>query len=268
MQQKDGALDFLQEVCRNRKVVLDVHHPDRLWDLPGERAIYHCQAFADQVQEHVKQIQFIPLMCPEMGEGGRALFQRETKYVIGWHGLWIPHKGVEKLIQAVALMRDRRIDVSFFAIGGLHDINLETRQKSWDYWIQCNDAAFRHDVQPFCQMWNELLPYPDVRATLEVCDVMCLPYDLIEFHDQSSAAAAAIAVERPLVVTKVPMFDEWADTAHFLSGDSPACLADELGCLLRDTGAMKHYVTTAKLAHAERSRQSISEQYKVFVEGV
>ena len=223
---RPGIDQWLHSLIEGREIVFDIHDPLGLADFQTakQEAIYHCHAFKPELA--FRRIAYAPLLPPDMPEGGKPLCASSATYKIGWHGLWAPHKGIHLLIEAVKILHKSVIDAGLVAIGAFHDISEGTRLGSLAYWNRCVEMA--QGMDGIVGMSYNLASYADIRATLEACDILALPYSCFE-KGQSSAAAACIALGKPLIVTPAPLFDDLRDYVFTTAGYEAEDLAVTLG---------------------------------------
>lgn len=227
-----------------KEVILDVHDPGGLEDLVGfsNSVIYHSPDFVSEVKAF-QNYHFIPMMSPVMPDGGQKLTTSSASRVIGWHGLWNLHKGCDLAITAVNELRFSGLDAGLIAVGAIHNIDQDSQYRSQLHLENCSMLVRAFSLEDVVGIRAGLASYADIRATLEPCDLFCLPYDS-PWPGQSSAAATLMAFGKPLIVSDIPMF-------HDLSG------------------AIKlHELTVADLTHAVRRLMESEQEYELAAESV
>lgn len=147
--------------------------------------------------------------------------------VIGCHGFFFRHKGIDKLIRAVALLRQEWPHLK------LRLVNARFPDEGHDTYIhECKQLATSLGMADAIEWHQEFLPIEDVDALLAGCDVIALPYD--ESDDSASGAVrVSLTSMAPLVATKVKIFAELGDAAEWADSNDPQTLADVLALLLR-----------------------------------
>lgn len=264
--------DILQWVYRlveaGHEIILDVHDPGGIEQLTGyaSKVVYHSEHFREYVGRHYpdRQSEFVPMMCPIMGADGRCAVSRpNTQYIVGWHGLVAPHKGLLTLIGAVKLLRDRSRDVGLLAQGGIHDLGSGSeRARSQAAFDACVNAVEHYSMSEHVKLHCAMLSYADIRATLGYCDVFCLPYTTM-IPGNTSAALVCLALERPLVVTPVPMFRDIAGAALESRDISAEAVAEALEQVLYDS-EYQDWRLNAMAFHAQHTPEVVSQKYRAF----
>jgi glycosyltransferase involved in cell wall biosynthesis len=147
--------------------------------------------------------------------------------VIGCHGFFFRHKGIDKLIRAVAILRQEWPRLR------LRLINARFPGESHDAFIrECKQLAASLGMADAIEWHQDFLPIEQVDALLAGCDVIALPYD--ESDDSASGAVrVSLTSMVPLVATKVKIFAELGDAAEWAASNDPEVLADTLTTLLR-----------------------------------
>lgn len=146
--------------------------------------------------------------------------------IIGCHGFFFRHKGIDKLILAVALLRKRWPKVR------LRLVNARFPDPGHDHYIaECKALASQLGIADAVEWYQDFLPITEVNQLLASCDVIALPYE--ESDDSASGAVrVALASMVPLVATRVKIFAELQDAAHWAQSNSPERLAEAIGELL------------------------------------
>lgn len=147
--------------------------------------------------------------------------------IIGCHGFFFRHKGIDKLIRAAALLRQewprlklRLVNARFPDEG--HD----------DYIRECKQLANDLGLADAIEWYQDFLPIEQIDNLLSDCDVISLPYD--ESDDSASGAVrVSLSSMVPLVATKVKIFAELGEAAEWVPSNDPEALADVLAMLLR-----------------------------------
>lgn len=147
--------------------------------------------------------------------------------IIGCHGFFFRHKGIDKLIRAAALMRQEWPNLK------LRLVNARFPEPGHDAYInECKNLAIILGMADAIEWHQDFLPIEEVDALLASCDVIALPYD--ESDDSASGAVrVAMASMIPLLATKVKIFGELGDAAEWVDSNAPDLLADALASLLR-----------------------------------
>jgi phosphatidylinositol alpha-mannosyltransferase len=146
-----------------------------------------------------------------------------------------PRKGVDRLIQAMAIVRQQAPDACVVIVGeGPDRARLETAAREAGI-----DARFMGRVS------EDLLP-----AYYQACDVVCSP----ALGDESFGIVLleAMAAERAIVATRIEGYEELlagAGCARLVEPDDPAALAREIAVLL-DAPALRRTLGSRGAAFA------------------
>ena len=147
--------------------------------------------------------------------------------VIGCHGFFFPHKGIDKLIRAAALLRREWPNLK------LRLVNAQFPGEGHEAYIsECKALAQSLGVYDAIEWHQEFMPIEQVNSLLSECDIITLPYS--ESSDSASGAVrVSLASMVPLVATRVKIFAELGEAAAWADNNEPEVLADVIGSLLR-----------------------------------
>lgn len=149
--------------------------------------------------------------------------------VIGCHGFFFRHKGIDKLIKAAAIMkrqwpglRLRLVNARF--PGKEHDQTILEAQSL------AKDLGLENSID-----WHlDFLPVDEIEELLGGCDIIALPYD--ESDDSASGAVrTSLATMVPLVATRVQIFAELEGAVAWAENNDPAELANVISELIKST---------------------------------
>lgn len=163
---------------------------------------------------------------PEAAPWPRQL-DSDASPIIGCHGFFFRHKGIDKLIRAAALLRKewprlrlRLVNARFPDPG--HDQTID----------EAREIARQVGMEDAIEWHLDFLPIDQIETLLSGCDVLALPYG--ESDDSASGAVrTALATMVPLVATRVQIFAELDDAVARADSNDPAELARVIGELLR-----------------------------------
>lgn len=147
--------------------------------------------------------------------------------IIGCHGFFFVHKGIDKLIRAAAILRERWPHLKLRLVnarfpGGGHDA----------YIRECKALAKSLGIADAIEWHQDFLPIEEIDTLLAGCDVIALPYD--ESDDSASGAVrVSLTSMIPLVATKVKIFAELGNAAAWAANNDPQILADTIDALLK-----------------------------------
>ena len=164
--------------------------------------------------------------APPRAPWPRAL-DRDDDPIIGCHGFFFRHKGIDKLIRAAALLRRewprlrlRLVNARF--PGGAHDAII----------AECQALAVELGMADAIEWHFDFLPVTRIDELLSQCDLLALPYD--ESDDSASGAVrVSLSSMVPFIATRVKIFAELGDAAAWADSNEPHVLAETIAPLLR-----------------------------------
>ncbi len=181
--------------------------------------------------------------------------------LVGTFGFLRPHKGVLELIRAVARLRRRRPDIGLLAVTARYPT-----EDSAAYLERCRAEAARLGLADGCRFLTEFLEPEESLAALQACNVIALPYQTT--IDASSAAVRmALASQRPVVTTDVPVFAEVGDAVFRISRRSPRALAAGLARVLDDDALRACLAEAAQQRLDSESWTSVGRTYRKILRG-
>ena len=152
----------------------------------------------------------------------------ESTPIIGCYGFFLPGKGIPKLVEAFACLRQswpklrlRLVNAEYPALASAEEI------------AKCRALAQSLGVSESIEWRTEFTPNDVSMRELSGCDLLVMPYD----HSRESSSAAlrgAMASGVPLAVTPIAQFDDVGGAVHRLTGVDVASIVDGVDGLLRD----------------------------------
>jgi len=175
-------------------------------------------------------------------------------FVIGYFGLIYREKGLEWLLEAVRIVKDKGVAVKLVLVGPNGAVtanelwNADCR--NYELWLKskANDLAIDDMItwSGFCD---------DVKAVelLSICDVVCLPFDGGLTNQRSSFITCA-QIGLPVITTMTSSTDEFLRDREsgiiYVEPRNSIQIAERISCLYKDAemrqrvGAMiKHFAT-------------------------
>ncbi|RCS23328.1 glycosyltransferase [Phyllobacterium salinisoli] len=177
-----------------------------------------------------------------------AAIGEESAFKIATYGFFLPHKGLLEAIEAVAIVRDRGVEVSLNMVNAEHPapISKEMINKAKE---KIQDLGLSHAVR----MTNDFLDDIDCLKKLEEADLIIFPY---QSTGESSSAAVryGLAAGRPVAATPLPIFDDVQQAVFKFPGYTPRDIAEgimDIRAKLRSNDAQAENT----LLYAEHWRQ-------------
>lgn len=153
--------------------------------------------------------------------------------VIGSHGFFFRHKGLDKLIRAAASLRRD------WPALRLRLVNARFPGKDHEqFFNECVKLASELGMDDAIDWYPDFLPVEEIDALLAGCDLIVLPYG----HSDDSASGAirtSLASMVPLVATRVNIFAEFEGQVAMAETNDPADLVATIQPLLRSTRARR-----------------------------
>lgn len=175
---------------------------------------------------------------------------------IATYGFALPHKGLTEVVDAVRLLRERGRKVR------LKMVNAEyPAPESISLVAHLKEKIANHGLGAHVEMHNQFLSDEDSLALLTDADLVVFPYQ----HTEESASGAVrygMAVERPVAVTPLPIFDDLHGATFRLPGTSPTDLANGIASALDALAT-----ATPELARIEENAERWREQHDYQVVG-
>ncbi len=146
--------------------------------------------------------------------------------IIASYGFMLPHKGLEQLIQAFALMVQGYPDLQLLMVNALYP-GTASRETE----LRCRDLIKKHGLEDAVTMETDYLEDKASLALLDRSTLIVFPY---QTTDESSSAAVrwGLATHCPVACTPLDIFSDVGDVVHFLPGISPEEIAAGIGKLL------------------------------------
>ena len=225
-----------------RPVVVTLHNTRNLMDTPaGERAtaLAALAGIARVIVHTIADINFLKglglvanvTLLPH-GASPRApappprLLTREDEAVIGCYGFFLPGKGIDTLIRAVAILRRQWPRARLQLV----DADYGTPESAAEIAV-CRALATELDVPV---TWHtDFLPTARSLALLQECDIVALPYQPSK-EASSAALRTSLSAGGVVAVTEIPIFEEAADAVFRFSGADPDSISQGLSELLGD----------------------------------
>ncbi len=139
----------------------------------------------------------------------------DSQHVIGSYGFMLPHKGVDKVIEAVAELKLDYPDILYIVSCALYNADV-----SKEYLLKCKQLAKTLGVEKNVVFINEFLKPEESAILLQACDMLAMVYSPTN-ESASGAIRFCMSAIRPIITTKQPIFDEYTDcTVQIASNDA------------------------------------------------
>jgi glycosyltransferase involved in cell wall biosynthesis len=231
IQHHDGffSIEALMELCKkmhniNVAITIMLHNKSKI----SKNNLKYLAAYGVKIVSHheISSVysKFIP--CKEIPHGildGSKFGYNERHgddYVIGSFGFLRPHKGILELIRALPLIHIKYPAVKLLCLNALYDDN-----ESIEYYEKCLEEVDNLKLNGFVNFITEFLPVREVMTFLSTIDLIVLPYRDVD--DGSSASAnMAIACQRPIIISRSPIFNSYKGIFPELKSTEPHIIAE------------------------------------------
>ncbi len=153
---------------------------------------------------------------------------KDARFTLASYGFFLPHKGLAELIEAIALLRNRGVDVQLRMVNAQYPV-----AASEDLIEAARSLAGKLGVRDFVEMHTEFLADDDSLALLNAADLIVFPY-----QDTGESASGAVRyglmTGKPVAVTPLAIFEDVASATHRLPGQTPEAIADGLQSIMQD----------------------------------
>lgn len=225
------------------------------------RIVVHQQADVDELMKlgvNRSVIAIIPLgqvtFAPRPIEQARCIMGITSNHVVGSYGFLLPHKGIEKTIQAVALLKEKYPDIKYIASCALYDADT-----SRDYYQKCIETVRRLQLENNVFLFTNFLKPEESIVLLQACDVLVMPYDNTR-ESASGAVRFCVAAKRPLITTRQNIFWEFEDCSFQFRNNTPEEIAKAIERMM-DPATAQEYVKRMEQRIEETSWHTVVRQY-------
>jgi len=179
--------------------------------------------------------------------------------VLGTYGFFLPPKGLDKLIEAVALLRDRGEAVALQMINAEYPVS-----DSADAIATARARITELGLEEVVSLETGFLEDAESFAGLGAADLLVFPYRQTA-ESASGALRQALALERPVCATPLAIFDDVESQILRLPGTSAQVIADGLAPMiqaLRDPASVPETAERLKTAMQNTARWRESHAYQ------
>lgn len=152
----------------------------------------------------------------------RKVLGISSDHVVGSYGFLLPHKGIQKTIEAVSLLKEKYPDILFIASCALYDIG-----ESREYFRECLDTVRRLHLEKNVLLFTDFLAPEESAVLLQACNVTVMPYDPTN-ESASGAVRFCVAVNRPLITTEQKIFLEFEKCSFQIKDNRPKTIASAI----------------------------------------
>jgi glycosyltransferase involved in cell wall biosynthesis len=176
--------------------------------------------------------------------------QPAEEFVISSYGFFLPHKGLDQLIDAMAILHAKGLKVFLKMVNAEYPVHV-----SHEMIVQAKEKITRLGLDSVITVISDYLADEDSLRHLADSDLIVFPY---QGTGESSSAAVryGLATGRPIAVTPLPIFGDVSKAVHYLPGISVEDIAKGIEELVvaRDSGG--HAGLAKSMAMAEKWREA------------
>ncbi len=210
-------------------------------------------------------IQVQPIGAEQKRSLRASVLSNQTAFLLTNFGLIRPGKGLEVLLDSMAELHARSIDVELLVIGGIPDADPVAGRA---YWEALLEQRRRLGLEDSVHLLGHL-PESRVSELLQVGDLGVLPFDTGAFTGHTSVFAA-LSHGLPLLSTQGPATEDvFMQGAMSLVPAPPQAgvLADAIEGLRRDPGLRKSLASRGRELADRYSRQSLGARVAAIYSG-
>lgn len=252
IQHQDGLIwwDEFDRILRDRRfldcvVIVCLHNVRNLERLPPEerQSVVEALSQVDRILVHavadvnsllslglVQNVALLPHGATASSNPLpiRKLAPSDTDPVIGCHGFFFTHKGIDKLISACAILRREWPGLKLKLVNARFDSPISDQAIA-----ECEAIARKFDMVQAIEWHTQFLSPKAIDDHLRNCDLLVLPYH--DSNDSASGAARVVLASLvPVLATRVNIFAELRDAVAWVENNDPDVLATAMAALLRD----------------------------------
>jgi glycosyltransferase involved in cell wall biosynthesis len=218
--------DITGELIGTERITKTLHFADRTLVHTADDETFLCSLGLRANVQRIRHGQFDP--GPLVKSECRAIFGLPSDdLLIASYGFLLPHKGIGRLIEAVALLRAKGVPASLLLVNALYPLPISQRLLS-----EYRKLASTLDISEHVIFETRFLPNRVSATLLGAADAVVFPYD--DTNESSSAAVRfGLSVRRPVITTQLSIFSDVADVVTFLRSNSADDIVDAIERALR-----------------------------------
>jgi glycosyltransferase involved in cell wall biosynthesis len=184
------------------------------------------------------------------------------KRVLASYGFLLPHKGLQQLIEAFAIMAKADSSLHLLMLNALYPA-----PQSQDEYEACKALVERRGLGGRVTIATDYLPESECLRRLGEAEIVVYAYQNTQ-ESSSAAVRMGLASGRAVAVTPLSIFDDLGDAVHRLGGVSPKEIAEGLSDLMGRTAERQALRERAHAWCEPRRWPWLSERLLNIIEGV
>jgi glycosyltransferase involved in cell wall biosynthesis len=213
----------------------------------------------------VRNAALFPMGLPKPFEGDRTAVRRslglDNQTIIASFGYLLPHKGLQELINAFALLRAQVPNAHLLMLNALYPVPDSERER-----LACLKEIYRLGIQDSVTLISDFLSESDAVARLAAADIIVYPYQITQ-ESASAAVKMGLGSLTPVAVTPLPIFSDVAAVSYHLPGTGPADIAEGLTAFLANTGCITSLLDRQKAWAQAHSWVAVSARLDGLIQG-
>ncbi|MCF8055248.1 MAG: glycosyltransferase [Desulfocapsa sp.] len=153
--------------------------------------------------------------------------------VIGSFGFLRPHKGVAKLVEAIAILKDLYPDIVLLGMNALYP-----SPDSHEYLSEIEEKIVAMGLSENILLKTDFLEIEEVVQCLHACDIIVLPYDYSS-EGASASMATVVSAKRPIIATRQDVFRDFEELIYSVESNTPPVLAACIATALSNPNLLK-----------------------------
>lgn len=261
--------------CKNKKVMISFHGTNDLTKvitsenkkqvIDGLNEAYQLVVHQQQDRKNLmrygileEKISVIPLgqiSYPQNSkEEIRKRLEIKSSLILGSYGFLFPHKGFEKVIQAVSQLKEQYPDILYFMVCSLYESESSKR-----YLEQCKRIVRTLGLEENVLLIHDFLKPEESMKLLQACDILLLPYNKTN-ESASGAVRFCVAAKRPIITTQQEIFSEYSDCIYQIKENTPNKIVKAVNTLMNEK-TQKEYLEKVSKKAGELNWNRIGKKY-------
>lgn len=154
--------------------------------------------------------------------------------VIGSYGFFLPHKGIAKTIQAVAILKKTWPEILYIPCCSFFHV----KEASFPYYQECLEIVNSLGLESNVRFVTDFLKPEESILLLQSCDILVSAYEPT-LESASGSIRFCLAARRPVVTTREPIFKEFADCTIQISNNAPSNIAQTIENVIRQDASQQ-----------------------------
>jgi glycosyltransferase involved in cell wall biosynthesis len=228
----------------------------------GANVLIHRESDVDRLSyEGIQNVAYMPMGVIDIefddGLANSRNFNHTQGPVISTFGFLRPHKGLAELISAVDILKELYPNIFLNAFCSLYPSD-----DSHECLINCQKAINTSNLDNHTEINSDFMDIKSVIKKLHQSDLVVLPYKTTN-EGASASASTAIAAKRPVITTKLEIFEDLRKVTYQVENNHYSSLALGIANVLSSPFLMES-LRLKSIEYAEKnSWQNVARKYLV-----